>query len=160
MISRGVCSNTATVQLAADYFHHNDEDVMQALVTAGAFRGDRRRSASHRSTKVCSRNLTTAPSLSSTIAHSCSKTQTSSAGRSISVCKYFISRFAQDSGGIRQAQNSGSDNLIESTVCSNASAKAKTRNRARPSGFSQATDVRLEQRKNAPACLASQRQHP
>ena len=37
MISRGVCSNTATVQLAADYFHHNDEDVMQALVTAGAF---------------------------------------------------------------------------------------------------------------------------
>ena len=133
MISRGVCSNTATVQLAADYFHHNDEDVMQALVTAGAFRGDRRRSASHRSTKVCSKNLTTAPLLSfSTIAHSCSKTQTSSAGRSIAVCKYFISRFAQHSGGICQAQNSGSDSLIESTVCGNASAKAENKKQGPP----------------------------
>ena len=36
-VSRGVCSITATVQLAADYFHHNDEDVMQALVAAGPF---------------------------------------------------------------------------------------------------------------------------
>ena len=68
----------------------------------------------------------------STIAHSCSKTQTSSAGRSIAVCKYFISRFALHSGGICQAQNSGSDSLIESTVCGNASAKAENKKQGPP----------------------------
>jgi tellurite resistance protein TerB len=37
MISRSVCPNSTAAQLAADYFNHNDKDVLQALVTAGAF---------------------------------------------------------------------------------------------------------------------------
>jgi hypothetical protein len=44
----------------------------------------------------------------------------------------FISRFAQHSGGICQAQNSGSDSLIESTVCGNASAKAENKKQGPP----------------------------
>jgi len=37
MIRRSVCSNSTAARLAADYLNHNDEDVLQALVTAGAF---------------------------------------------------------------------------------------------------------------------------
>jgi tellurite resistance protein TerB len=37
MISRSVCPNSTAAQLAADYFDHNDKDVLEALVTAGAF---------------------------------------------------------------------------------------------------------------------------